>query len=59
MIKMTNDEFERLNALADKAINEAATGDELKEFNQLLIVWNETEEFDLFSEHHPLRPYLS
>jgi len=52
---MTDKEFERLNVLADKAINEAVTVDELKEFNQLLTVWNEDVDLNLLSEHHGIR----
>lgn len=51
---MTSDDFERLNTLADKALNDTATSNELKEFNQLLTVWNESAELNFFSEHHAL-----
>ena len=49
---MTGDEFERLNTLADKALNEVVTDNELKEFSQLLNVWNESTELNLFSHHN-------
>ncbi len=46
---MTNNDFERLNDLADKALNEVVTENELKEFSQLLNVWNESKELNLYS----------
>ena len=49
---MTDNDFERLNVLADKALNDIATGNELKEFKQLLTEWNESAEMNLFSGHH-------
>ncbi|MFT7109658.1 MAG: hypothetical protein ACI843_001320 [Psychrobacter glaciei] len=49
---MTEDDFERLNTLADKALNDSATNNELSEFNQLLTLWNESAEFNLYSGHH-------
>ena len=52
---MTGDDFERLNTLAGKALNDIATGNEIKEFNQLLTVWNESAELNLFSSHHSLQ----
>jgi len=35
---MTNNDFERLNDLADKTLNEVVTDNELKEFSQVLNV---------------------
>ncbi len=49
---MTNDDFERLNVLDNKVLNGTASDDELKEFNQLLKLWNESEEQNLFSDGH-------
>ena len=40
-ISMTADDLERMNTIADKALNQSATINELKEFNQLLIEWKE------------------
>jgi len=51
---MTNNDFESLNDLADKALNEAVTDNELKEFGQLLNVWNESTELNLFSRRNTL-----
>ena len=48
---MTCEEFDRLNTLAEKALNEVATGYELEELNLLLSLWNETVEFNLLSGH--------
>jgi len=60
MMKMTRDDTERLNNLADKALNEVASGNELKEYNQLLTQWNDSAELNLFCRHHglPLTPKL-
>lgn len=44
MIIMKNKEIERLNSLSEKAIKDIATPHELKEFKQLLAVWNESIE---------------
>jgi len=52
---MTRDDIERLNNLADKALNHVATGNELKEYNQLLTQWNESAELNLFTRHYPLQ----
>jgi len=46
---MRNNDFERLNNLADKALNEVVTDNELKEFSRLLNVWNESTELNLYS----------
>ena len=48
---MTSKEFERLNALAEKALNEVATGYELEELSLLLSLWNEAVEFNQLSGH--------
>ena len=45
---MTNDNFERLNLLADKALSETMTSNELKEFSKLLNMWNESTELTSF-----------
>jgi len=52
---MTRDDIERLNNLADKALNDVATDNEFKEFNQLLTQWNESAELNLFTRHHALQ----
>ena len=49
---MTNNDFERLNALADKALNEVVTDNELIEFSKLLSVWNESTELNLYSHRN-------
>jgi hypothetical protein len=49
---MTEDDFERLNTLGDKALNDSGTNNELSEFNQLLTLWNESAEFNLYSGNH-------
>jgi len=46
---MTDNDFERLNALADKALNEVVTDIEIKEFNKLLTLWNDAIEISLFT----------
>ena len=44
---MKKEDFERLNMLSEKAINDIATPNELKEFSQLLTTWNELTEYNL------------
>jgi len=46
---MTTDDFSRLNSLYEKAMNETASRNELKEFNELLDEWNECVEFNLLN----------
>ena len=46
---MNMDEFERLNTLSEKAMNETASRNELKEFNELLAEWNASVEFNLLN----------
>ena len=46
---MTAYEFTRLNSLSEKAMNETASKNELKEFNELLDDWNECVEFNLLN----------
>jgi hypothetical protein len=41
---MTTNDLDRLNAQADKALNDNVSANELKEFNQLLTQWNESTE---------------
>jgi hypothetical protein len=41
-------EFERLNHLSEKSLNDNATLHEMKEFEQLHSKWNKSEEFNLF-----------
>lgn len=44
---MKKEDFERLNMLSEKAINDIVSPNELEEFNQLLNVWNELTEYNL------------
>lgn len=44
---METDDFERLNTLSEKAMNDIATPNELKEFSQLLTTWNESIEYNI------------
>ena len=44
---MDEEEFDRLNTLSEKAMNDIATPNELKEFSQLLNSWNEAVEYNL------------
>lgn len=44
---MTADDLERMNTIADKALNQVASIDELKEFNQLLTQWEQLPSIDL------------
>jgi len=43
---MLSKEFDRLNVLSEKAINDIVTPTELKEFNQLLTAWSESAEYN-------------
>jgi uncharacterized protein YnzC (UPF0291/DUF896 family) len=49
MLIMNMNELERLNTLADKAMNESATRNELKELNELFNDWNSSVELNLFN----------
>ncbi len=49
---MTTNDLNRLNPLADKALNDNVTVNELKEFNRLLTQRNETTELNLLNCHH-------
>jgi uncharacterized protein YnzC (UPF0291/DUF896 family) len=49
MLMMNMDEFERLNTLVEKAMNESATRNELKELNELLNDWNSSVELNFFN----------
>jgi hypothetical protein len=44
---MTNDEFERMNNLSEKAIQNLASDEELKEFIELVSDWNESSQFNI------------
>lgn len=46
---MTDDDFDRLNFLSEKAITETATPNELREFKQLMDLWNTSYEFNLLN----------
>jgi len=49
---MNQDEFERLNHLSEKYLNETATPQEMKEFSKLLNDWNQSVELNLFNGLH-------
>jgi len=49
MLIMTTDDFARLNSFSEKAMNETASRNELKEFNGLLDDWNECGEFKVLN----------
>lgn len=49
---MNQDQFERLNHLSEKSLNENATPQEIREFSQLLNDWNLSVELNLFSGLH-------
>jgi hypothetical protein len=55
---MTTDDFDRLNILADKVLNDSATDNELKDFSQLLSVWSISTSLNLFNGHHSLQQIL-
>ncbi|MDX2368913.1 MAG: hypothetical protein QNK36_10990 [Colwellia sp.] len=44
---MKKEEFERLNTLSEKAMENIATPNEIEEFNKLFTVWNESAEYNL------------
>jgi len=44
---MKTEEFERLNSLSEKAMIDIATPKELQELKQLLILWNESTEYNM------------
>ncbi|MEW6982937.1 hypothetical protein AAD001_09835 [Colwelliaceae bacterium 6471] len=44
---MNHDEIERLDSLSEKAINNIATPNEIREFSKLLEQWNENSQNDL------------
>ncbi len=50
---MSIEEIERLNSLSEKAIKDIATPNELKELKQLLILWNESTEYNLLRGLYP------
>lgn len=45
---MNQNDFERLNTLSEKALNETVSQSELTEFKQLLTYWNSLTELNLF-----------
>jgi hypothetical protein len=49
---MTTYDLDRLNALGDRALDDKVTVNELREFNQLLTMWDESTEHDLLDYHH-------
>jgi hypothetical protein len=52
MFTINQDEFERLNHLSEKSLNETATPHEMIEFSQLLNDWNQSVELNLFNGLH-------
>ena len=55
---MTNNDYERLNFLSDKTLNDSVTDDEITEFSQLLSLWSTTTTLNLFNGHHSLQKML-
>jgi hypothetical protein len=55
-ISMNKEQFERLNALSEKAINDCLTQIELEEFNKLLTSWNQSTEYNLLRCIYPSDP---
>jgi hypothetical protein len=53
---MSTEDFERLNALSKKAINDIVTPGELMEFNNLLSVWSESTEYNSLPGFSGLNP---
>lgn len=47
MMIMNDSDFDRLNSLSEKSLNEALNQNELKEFKQLMDDWNKSTEFNL------------
>ena len=45
---MKKEEFNRLNALSEKALNDTVTHSELLEFKELLTSWNRSVELNSF-----------
>lgn len=46
---MTKSDFERLNSLSEKTMNETASRSELKEFYGLFELWNISVKFNLIN----------
>mgnify|MGYP005988158201 CR=1 FL=1 len=44
---MKQEEFDRLNTLSEKAINNILSPIELNEFKHLVTIWNESIEYNL------------
>jgi hypothetical protein len=44
-IIMKREEFERLNTLSKKAINQKVTSSKFEQFNKQLILWNQSTEY--------------
>jgi hypothetical protein len=44
---MEKEDFERLNTLSQKAINDTVTTTELEEFKRLLTIWNDSTEYNM------------
>jgi len=53
---MQSEEFYRLNALSEKAMNDIVSSSELKEFNQLLTIWSESLEYNSLPGFHSPNP---
>ncbi len=43
---MNKEELERFNELSQKALKDIATENELLEYKQLLLIWNDSIEFN-------------
>ena len=48
---MTTHDLDRLNVIADKVLQDNITVNELKEFNELLTLWDEVTEHTLLDYH--------
>lgn len=49
---MNREQFNRFNRLSEKVLTETATTYEIKEFNYLLKLWNESAEFNFINRVH-------
>lgn len=46
---MTHQEYERFNALSEKILSQVASSDEQEEFNELMVLWNDSVEFNFIN----------
>lgn len=49
---MNREQFNRFNRLSEKVLTETATPYEVKEFNYLLKLWNQSTEFNFINRVH-------